>query len=63
MGTCRMSVAESDGVADALGRVHGVDGLWLAGGAVFAGSGTVNPTLTMVALALRSAAALADGAA
>jgi len=59
MGTCRMSAAEADGVVDSLGRVHGVAGLWVAGGAVFAGSGTVNPTLTMVALALRSAAALA----
>jgi choline dehydrogenase-like flavoprotein len=63
MGTCRMSAAEADGVVDPLGRVHGVDGLSVAGGAVFAGSGTVNPTLTMVALALRLADALAGEAA
>jgi choline dehydrogenase-like flavoprotein len=61
MGTCRVSAAEADGVTDPWGRVHGVAGLWLAGGAVFAGSSTVNPTLTMVALALRTADALAAG--
>jgi len=59
MGTCRMSEREADGVTDALGRVHGVPGLSVAGGALFAGSSTVNPTLTMVALALRQADALA----
>jgi choline dehydrogenase-like flavoprotein len=36
-----------------------VPGLSVAGGALFAGSSTVNPTLTMVALALRQADALA----
>lgn len=59
MGTCRMSEREADGVTDAFGRVHGVPGLSVAGGALFAGSSTVNPTLTMVALALRQADALA----
>lgn len=59
MGTCRMSAREADGVTDGFGRVHGVPGLSVAGGALFAGSSTVNPTLTMVALALRQADALA----
>lgn len=60
MGTCRMSDREADGVTDAFGRVHGVPGLCVAGGALFPGSSTVNPTLTMVALALRLADRLAD---
>ena len=60
MGTCRMSLSETDGVVDPLGRVHGVPGLSVAGGAVFVGSGTVNPTLTMVALAQRLGRALAE---
>jgi choline dehydrogenase-like flavoprotein len=62
MGTCRMGVDQTDGVTDSFGRVHGVPGLAVAGGALFAGSGTVNPTLTMVALALRLADRLADDA-
>ena len=60
MGTCRMARSEADGVTDASGRVHGTPNLYVAGGACFPGSGTVNPTLTMVALALRTAAILAE---
>lgn len=61
MGTCRMSESEAEGVVDPLGWVHGVPGLSVAGGAVFAGSGTLNPTLTMVALGLRLTDSLTDG--
>lgn len=60
MGTCRASAREADGVVDALGRVHGVPRLSVAGAAVFAGSGTVNPTLGLVARSLRLAEALAE---
>lgn len=62
MGTCRMARSEAEGVTDATGRVHGTPNLYVAGGACFPGSGTVNPTLTMVALALRTAATLAERA-
>lgn len=62
LGTCRMARTEADGVVDSYGRVHGAPGLYAVGGASFAGSGTVNPTLTMVALALRTADALAERA-
>lgn len=58
MGTCAMGRDEADSVVDGHGRAHGVEGLWVLGGATFPGPGTVNPTLTMVALALRSAARL-----
>ncbi len=59
MGTCAMAENEADGVVDPWGRAHGVPGLWVLGGATYPGSGTVNPTLTMVALALRAADRLA----
>jgi choline dehydrogenase-like flavoprotein len=39
-------------------RVHGVDNLYIAGSAVFPTSSQANPTLTIVAMALRLAAHL-----
>jgi choline dehydrogenase-like flavoprotein len=55
MGTTRMSAAASEGVVDAHGRVHGVSNLYCAGSSVFPTGGWMNPTLTIVALALRLA--------
>jgi choline dehydrogenase-like flavoprotein len=46
------------GVVDANARVHGVDNLFISGGSVFTTGGFANPTLTVVALALRLAAHL-----
>ena len=43
------------GVVDANCQVHGVAGLYVAGSSVFPTSGHTNPTLTIVALALRLA--------
>jgi choline dehydrogenase-like flavoprotein len=61
MATCRMGADPASSVVDPLGRVHGVDGVYLAGSSVFAGgSGAVNPTLTIVALAVRTADALIE---
>lgn len=57
MGTTRMSDDSSKGVVDANGRVHGIGNLWIAGSSVFPSVGFANPTLTIVALALR----MADG--
>lgn len=57
MGTTRMHADPRRGVVDADCRVHGVENLWVAGSSVFPTSGSANPTLTVVALALR----LADG--
>ena len=53
MGTTRMSDTPSKGVVDKEGRVHGVENLYVAGSSVFPTSGAANPTLTIVALAIR----------
>jgi len=55
MGTCRMSDDPKSGVVDRDCRVHGMDNLYVAGSAVYPTSGYVNPTLTVVTLALRLA--------
>jgi len=56
MGGCRMSEKPADGVTDPFGEVHGVPGLYVLGLSVFASAGgALNPTITALALALRSA--------
>jgi choline dehydrogenase-like flavoprotein len=55
MGTTRMAASPRDGVVDADCRVHGIANLYVAGSSVFTTSGWANPTLTIVALALRLA--------
>jgi choline dehydrogenase-like flavoprotein len=55
IGTTRMSADPQDGVVDANCRVHGVDNFFVAGTSVFPTSGHANPTLMLVALALRLA--------
>lgn len=55
MGTTRMSADPSHGVADGRTRVHGLPNLYVAGSSLFPTSGWANPTLTIVALALRTA--------
>ena len=53
MGTTRMHVDPKQGVVDANCRVHGIANLYIAGAAVYPTAGSANPTLTLVALALR----------
>lgn len=55
MGTTRMHADPTRGVVDADCRVHGIDNLYVAGSSVFPTGGYANPTLTVVALALRLA--------
>ncbi len=55
MGTTRMHQDPSMGVVDENCRVHGAANLYVAGSSVFPTGGTFNPTLTIVALALRLA--------
>jgi choline dehydrogenase-like flavoprotein len=51
-GTARMA---ADGVVDSDCRVRAASDLYLCGSAVFPASGCTNPTLTIIALALRLA--------
>ncbi|HYJ83681.1 MAG TPA: GMC family oxidoreductase [Allosphingosinicella sp.] len=55
MGTTRMGEDPATSVTDADGRVHGIGNLFVAGSSLFPTGGWANPTLTIVALALRSA--------
>jgi len=55
MGTTRMSDDPRNGVVDRNCRVHGMGNLYVAGSSVFPTAGYGNPTLTIVALALRLA--------
>jgi choline dehydrogenase-like flavoprotein len=55
--TCsaRMSAKAADGVANAWGQTHDVKNLFISDGSALPTSGSANPTLTIVALALRQA--------
>jgi choline dehydrogenase-like flavoprotein len=55
IGTARMGCHPETSVVDRDCRVHGVRNLYIAGSAVFPTSSQANPTLTIVALALRLA--------
>jgi choline dehydrogenase-like flavoprotein/predicted dehydrogenase len=55
-GTTRMSHVPAQGVVDINCQVHGVRGLFISGSSVFPTSGVANPTLMIVAMALRLSA-------
>ena len=58
MGTCIMGDDPKDSVVNRWGRSHDVPNLWIVGSSVFPTSATSNPTVTLGALALRTAAAI-----
>ena len=60
MGTTRMSERPEDGVVNEFGRAHDVPNLFVSDGSVFTTGASANPTLTIVALALRQAEHIAD---
>jgi choline dehydrogenase-like flavoprotein len=60
MGTCRMSADPQDGVVDAFGRAHDVPNLYVSDGSAFTSGAAANPTLTIVALAIRQAEHIAS---
>jgi choline dehydrogenase-like flavoprotein len=60
MGTTRMHVAPEQGVVDENSRVHGTVNLFVTGSSVFPSGGYANPTLTIVALAVRLGAHLSS---
>ncbi|MDH3659332.1 MAG: GMC family oxidoreductase [Alphaproteobacteria bacterium] len=53
IGTTRMATDAREGVVDADCCVHGMGNLFIAGSSVFPTGGWANPTLTILALALR----------
>jgi choline dehydrogenase-like flavoprotein len=55
MGTTRMHASARQGVVDANCRIHGLQNIFVAGSSVFPTGGYANPTLTIVALAIRLA--------
>ena len=55
MGVARMSANPRDGVTNRWGQAHDVPNLFVTDGSVFSTSGAPNPTLTIVALAIRQA--------
>ncbi len=55
MGTNRMHADASKGVVNAHGQSHDIDNLFISDGSQFTSSGACNPTLTIVALAIRQA--------
>lgn len=54
-GTLRMGSDPATSVTDPQGRVHGYDNLWVSDGSVHVTNGGVNPVLTILALAFRTA--------
>jgi choline dehydrogenase-like flavoprotein len=55
MCTARMSSDPRDGVTNAFGRAHDIPNLFISDGSALTTPGSANPTLTIVALALRQA--------
>jgi choline dehydrogenase-like flavoprotein len=55
IGTTRVSDDPRTGVVDSDCKVHGLEGLYIAGSSVFPTSGHANPTLMLVSLAIRTA--------
>ena len=55
MGTNRMSAKASDGVVNRWGQSHDIKNLFVSDGSQFTSSSAGNPTLTIVALAIRQA--------
>ncbi|MGH9091253.1 MAG: GMC family oxidoreductase [Acidimicrobiales bacterium] len=59
MGTTRMGTDPATSVVDPWGRVHGLENVVVVDSSVFVTSAGYGPTLTLVALAARAAAAMA----
>jgi choline dehydrogenase-like flavoprotein len=60
LGTCRMSERARDGVVNRWGQAHDVKNLFISDGSQFTTGAGENPTLTIVALAIRQAEYIAD---
>ena len=60
MGVARMSASKNDGVTNRWGQTHDIPNLFVTDGSLFSTSAAGNPTLTIVALAIRQADYIAD---
>jgi choline dehydrogenase-like flavoprotein len=60
MGTNRMSAKPRDGVVNRFGQTHDIKNLFVSDGSQFTSSAACNPTLTIVALAIRQADHIAN---
>ena len=60
LGTCRMSADPAEGVVNQWGQAHDIDNLFVSDGSQFTSNNTGNPTLTIVALAIRQAEYIAE---
>ena len=60
MGVARMSENPNDGVTNRWGQAHDIENLFVSDGSTFSTSAAANPTLTIVALAIRQADHIAE---
>jgi choline dehydrogenase-like flavoprotein len=58
MGACRMGRDPSDSVCDGRGELHDVRGVWIGDGSAFPTAPGVNPMVSIMALAHRTAGEL-----
>ena len=62
MGTCRMGQDPASSVADPRGELHDTKGVWIGDASAFPTSSGTNPMITIMALARRTAEAIAEDA-
>ncbi len=62
MGTCRMGRDPATSVANPWGELHDTPGVWVGDAAAFPSASGTNPMVTIMALARRTAHAIASGA-
>jgi choline dehydrogenase-like flavoprotein len=56
MGSCRMGSDPADSVADGRGQLHDTEGVWIGDGSAFPTAPGVNPMISIMSLARRTAA-------
>ena len=56
MGSCRMGSDPSDSVADGHGQLHDTKGVWIGDASAFPTAPGVNPMISIMSLAHRTAA-------
>jgi choline dehydrogenase-like flavoprotein len=62
MGSCRMGTDPQTSVAGPYGELHDTKGVWIGDGSAFPTSSGTNPMISIMALAHRTAEAIAEGA-